>query len=581
MRICSGGLFVFIVLCFTSSIGFGEDFGADDNLFPIRLSVQPDQPTSRDVIVIEGRLLPSPPIQEVEIIDYSWIQENVLEVNLRFIPGDFVPPEEQNTFFSIKLDPLPEGEYYVIFKENGADIHKLFLLVDNSLPKFPVDVQFIPEEAGSAFGVKIKGEYPSTGYSILDSNIVLENNRILVSVIFEWPENPELTVIVPFEETIGKIDLDDGMYDVALEVNSALRRDYSIQVLDSKVDIIQPIPEPQPDSGPFHDARLFIDPFEINVGETVKASVAGAFSSTAYEIVKEEIVQEGDIIAIRWTVIDNEIGEDVIVPIEKIYEFSDLDPGNYVVLFQIDDQIVLESKFHVRGEVLVPSEGLPFRAELRFEIPYGGSMETGFMLVGEFPSPGYVFTEKTVEKKDDQITVSVTVEEPADPQPAVVSPYSEWIGSVEIPDLWERTYYATAVVNGIALETLPLGGALVDAPAAYPWNWIDVQVDIPSAGDSSANVYLVGEFPTPGYDFSNNTVESIDNQINIYVDVENPSDPQDQVITSFRKIVAAISDADFWLQTYDLNVFVNGELIESRKVGGENVDTAVPRWLMF
>jgi hypothetical protein len=549
--------------------------------FPVRLNLDPAYPTTHDTIIIEGNLRPSPPIQEVELVDYQWENPNKLVVNLLFIPGDFVPPQEDKDYFAIKLEPLAEGEYTVVFLNNGEIANQMEFKVEKRLPKFPIDLNILAAESTGSFDVVVSGEFPNPVYAINQNKVLVDQNRILASLIINEPTDPAAQVITPFKEKLTNIHLKDGVYDVALELNGHYRLDYTIEITDSKPAIIEPTPMPEPVPSMLHDVELIIDPFMVKKGGTIKPVVKGYFPSTAYEITNEEVRQDNNMFIIHWDVKEHEIGDSVIVPVKKEYTLENLEPGYYEVLFEINGNVIEMSKFHVDGKVFEPTKNLPFSAELRLifsqTITEEGSKDTvQFHLTGDFPTDGHLFADKSIDINDDQITLNIEIVEPDGGVAEVITPYNEEIGSFDIADLWQRTYYATASVNGVTLDPVSFGGPI------NPWSWIDVQLNYDGNDDSITDFFITGNMPSPGYTIEPGEITVDGYQINVHLTIQEPQGEEPAVIMPFREKIGATRVPDIWGNAYQLNIFVNGELVNNRKViNNDETITPVLNWTLY
>ncbi len=574
-----------LILIFSASVVYADPDPDMDNVvindFPVRLNLSPVAPTTHDSILIEGFLRPSTYIQEIELVDYQWENPYKLLVNLLLIPGDFVPPEEGKDYFAINLEPQAEGEYTVVFLNNGEIAHQMEFKVEKTIPKFPINLDILAAESSGMFDIVVSGEFPNPAYSINQHEIITAPNRIVVSLNIDEPTEAAAQVITPFKENLESIQLEDGFYDVRLEINGRIIIYQPLEIKDSIPSIIVPIPMPEPVPAMLHDVKLNIDPFTVNKGGTINATVEGYFSSTAYEITNEEIRQDNNMFIIHWDVKEHEIGDSVIVPVKKEYAFENLEPGYYEVLFEINENVIEMSKFHVDGKIFKPTEGLPFSAELRTMFMQtvteeGGSQDSvHFNLSGDFPTTGYLFAEKSININDDQITINIEITEPDGVVAEVITSYNEDIGSLDIADLWERTYTATAIVNGVALDPVTFGGPI------NPWSWIDVQLDYDGNDDSITDFIVVGNTPSPGYSIEQSEIDIDGYQINVRLTIQKPEGEEPAVIQPIRKNIGAVRVPDIWGNAYQLNIFVNGELINNRQVHNGETITPVLNWTIY
>lgn len=430
-----------------------------------------------------------------------------------------------------------------------------------------LNIKYIPEllytGQDGIYSLYLTGEFPTAGYSFIHTDVwFIEKYLIEIRTAVSIPTGPVDLVITPFREYLGDYHLANGMYQIVYSINQI-----SPQTIHAAVEegTIKPVVDPGPINvqSPLLEPYIDIQPFEIDQGEPVAIHVGGKLPSTAFEVVDERISFEHDLLIIRVKVIEQETGDDVIVPYQREFVLNNLEAGNYHVLLNLNEIVVTESKFHVRGEIIEPRPEMPFGAELRFEIPHSGSTETVFYLTGMFPTPGFTFTEKTIELEGEQVVIHVTIEPPSGPVAQVITPFHERLGSIDLPYIWSKMYMVFATVNGFNLEMIPLGGGLIDSRDRN-WAWMDVEIEPDHEEKSNLIINLIGESYQSALTVYDTQVEITGHRIKITAIVPNNIAPDDQSLKPFNNQLGAIEiDPN---QDYVVDVFINQMLIKSVQI---------------
>lgn len=381
------------------------------------------------------------------------------------------------------------------------------------------DFTLVPAGEPDVFHVEVEATLISSEIVLKSHSVELDGNVILAFVELEWPNEEDIVGPLdeaPFWLRVGTATLPEGKYELWPIVNGykGLRTVLPVHAKGTEVEVGRPVPTEE----------WF--PPEDTPGTPVDYP--------------------------------DRPGDGTVEP-EKP---QDDPPGDWIGVDQGNVKIYNPG---IEFEPANPKPGEPF----------------GVYLTGEFPTPGFEFVSKDLaiaESFPEQLLIDVTVSAPEGEVIQVIQPFREFIGTASVSG-GEHRY--NIVLNGESIHTgvatvgeskRPDGAVEAGGVLIYGIG-LEYEPATPQPGEPF-EVFLTGEFPTPGYVFTMKELaiaESLPEQLFIEVRVCAPEGPVAEVITPFRESVgtAIVSGGEHPVRIHLNGVSVYTGSVAVRKPGGE------------
>ncbi len=270
--------------------------------------------------------------------------------------------------------------------------------------------------------------------------------------------------------------------------------------------------------------------------------ITGFLPQTNYAVSEVTYTVEADQVNIYMTVEKtDEFGATVLVPVEERLLVAPLKAGDYTASLFVNREEVADTRFTIPEEkdqdsVLIYNP----RIKIEPEEPYVGE-EITIYFAGEFPTPGYVFKATQVsiaESYPEQVIVSVDIKRPESPQPQVITPFVERMGTVTLSGL---KHDLTLIVNGKTLlrETLQFKSPEDPLPPEAFDPDIEIVPENPQAGETFS-VYITGTYPSSGFKIVSkelHTSDSIPEHLMVDVEIYQTESVVLPVLEPFRELV--------------------------------------------
>ncbi len=401
-------------------------------------------------------------------------------------------------------------------------------------------------------GITIQGHLPGSAYQFIPPEASIEpaelgegafSIHLEATVIENVVPNPDNPIDIKHEIILG--ELKPGIYEILLSVNG--REAFHTKFHTADGVVITPAPLPDVPISPYNTS-LVLEPVHPKPGEEFSIYAVGEFPSTGYSITNTSIIMTKSIPAI--VIVNLNIQEasgeqaDVMVPFRELIGTVILSEGRHTLRGSINEKPFFIGFIAVESESSGGPNPIPLFNKASIEIvpPYPKPGEVfSVYAIGEFPTPGHTFLTKelkVLESEPVQLAAELTVSMPRESQDQVITSFRESIGTEVLP---EGEYPITATLNGIEIYNNRLIVAEYNPISQGPF--IEPKVIYrpahPQPGEPFT-VFVVGEFPTPGFTFSHkalNVAESMPEQLAIELVVEKPTEPQAQVITPFEEVV--------------------------------------------
>ncbi|RJP32117.1 MAG: hypothetical protein C4527_06470 [Candidatus Omnitrophota bacterium] len=302
-------------------------------------------------------------------------------------------------------------------------------------------------------------------------------------------------------------------------------------------------------SSSIYGARVVIDPPMPGPDEEFTVTLVGAFPSSGYRIVGKTfdtiVTPESIDFLIDIKIEEPEGPQDlVITPFSELLGSAALGEGRYMFSGFINGQLFLHGYILI-GVVIPDPIVIPFNARLVAEPGNPQpNQEFSIYVTGQFPTPGYEIESadlRILESYPEKMVADIKVRELEGVWAQVITPFRALVGTAQ---LGEGMHPLTGIVNGIPFyeSVIQVGEVVVMPPPTYNARIIFTP-EHPEEGEE-VSIYVVGEFPTPGYEFVGKTVnilESYPEQLSIELKIAEPEEPQAQVITPFRELIDTVA----------------------------------------
>lgn len=318
----------------------------------------------------------------------------------------------------------------------------------------------------------VVGEFPSTGYAIQNPRVALTKSipeQIVISMDVVEPTGPELTVITPFYEKVGSAALTKGFHPISVWINGeqAYESTLGVGVEESNLligfDQVSGFANRATRCNIFKDGQVIFtyEPPQdfITDGLAVKPETFAKLQSQVQEIdfaaLKDEYsadppVMDGFVYIVRHGDKKIAINQAAELP-ESLQNLLETLVG------------ILNRQEIIEPEVVPPAPMYNLRLEWVPAAPKEGESMT-LILSGEFPTPGYVITKKQIDilkSNPEQVSITLEVKIPVDPQDDVITPFKEEIGTVTLSNGIHPAYvfvngdvvYKTEIMVGVVEES--------------------------------------------------------------------------------------------------------------------------------
>ncbi len=485
--------------------------------------------------------------------------------------------------------PIPAVSY-------PSSIYGLRLILDPPVPN-PFDARLVVEpekpQPEDEISIYVEGQFPTPGYEI---------ESVALNIMESYPEQLEAViqvreldgmwaqVVTPFRELVGTAKISEGIHPLTGIINGVQFYRGEFLVGDAPVN-----------ETAVYNAKFVFEPENPNPGEKFSVFIEGEFPTPGYEIVEKSVnILESypEQLSIQIKIKEPEGPQlQVITPFRELVGTASVSEGVHPVIGFINNEPVMKDLLTVgdprQNDVTISAVVYNAKIVVEPENPQVGERFSVYV-EGDFPTPGYTFTMKELLTSDsipEHLAVNLEIAEPTEPQPEVITPFREFIGT-EV--LAEGVHPLYGTINGerfhnsVLVVGDPASVTLIHFTRSGGIAGFDQKMTIYNSGiakieDQTASSNQTNTFPLPEdtFDSVQRKMEAIDfNALEPLYALETPiadgfqyslsyQDSKTVMVSQGAEIPAALEEAIQILEPFFIPVN-NGD-----------DETPVQKWLLF